>query len=715
MKIRSIGLFAAFCISGTFAANAQNDDPPPSPPSRMVQPSATPAPKLSEIFAINLAAAPKPDDLPRERREQAYAKMLEGQRYILTANRLRSNSGVANATRLARQALQKAVELNPHLAEGYTALAELAITMPPGDVDEAIELATMATRLEPNNFGGHKILARLYTYKSRLNAGNTLDRPFAEKAINSWKEITRLDPRNAEGWAFLAEFYERTNASDLQLEALRKWVSSATPIETQFYRRVIGDQEDLRPEGGSLKLAAALIRADRMREAVEVLNPVVADSPDNDRAVALMRAAITASDAATANIAIESLQSASYANPESLLLVDLLANALSKANRTDEAVKSLQSASTKIAEKDKVAAAVLQVSLGDILVRSNRLNEGVAAYQNALAVRGLSSTQLATDDDREFATLVFSKMIRAYKEAKRFEDAKAVIDRARQFLGKDDLFADRELISFYRENGKRAEALQAVRAVRTRMPDDYMFLRLEATLLTENGKVDEAVAMVKKLIDNKPASAQTNTAATSVPTIEAMSPMYDDFGNYIFISSLYTEAGRGKDAAVAATAAFASAKSNERKEMARLTLATAQHMAGDHSASETTLREILKQSAGNPIALNNLGYFLLERNIRFEEALELIKKAVAIEPENPSYLDSLGWAYFKLGKLADAEKHLIEASRLDPESATIQDHLGDVYQKQGKPAAARAAWEKALLLASNPEDVKKIKAKLGQK
>lgn len=715
MKIRSLGFLAALVVAGTFAVNAQNDGPPPQPPPpRIASPQPSPTPRLSEIFAINLATAPKPDDLPRERREQAYAKMLEGQRYILTSNRLRSNSGIANAMKLARQALQKAVELNPHLAEGYTALAELAITMPPGDVDEAIELATMATRMEPNNFGGHKILARLYTYKSKLNAG-TLDRAFADKAIGSWKEITRLDPRNAEAWAFLAEFYERTNASELQLAALRKWVSSATPIETQFYRRVIGEQEDLRPEGGSLKLAAALIRGDKMREAVEVLNPVVADNPDNDRAVALMRAAITASDAATANIAIESLQQASYANPESLLLVDLLANALSKANRTDEAVKSLQTASTKLAEKDKVAAAVLQVSLGDILVRSNRLNEGVAAYQNALTVRGLSSTQLATDDEREFATLVFSKMIRAYKEAKRFDDAKATIERARQFLGKDDLFADRELIGFYRENGKKAEALQAVKAVRGRMPDDYMFLRLEATLLTENGKVDEAVAMVKKLIDNKPVSAQTNTAATSVPSIEALSPMYDDFGNYIFISSLYTEAGRGKDAAVAATAAFASAKSNERKEMARLTLATAQHMAGEYSASETTLREILKQSPGNPIALNNLGYFLLERNERFEEALDLIKKAVAVEPENPSYLDSLGWAYFKLGNYADAEKHLLEASRLDPESATPHEHLGDVYQKQGKNAAAKASWEKALLLASNPDDIRKIKAKLGQK
>ena len=149
--------------------------------------------------------------------------------------------------------------------------------------------------------------------------------------------------------------------------------------------------------------------------------------------------------------------------------------------------------------------------------------------------------------------------------------------------------------------------------------------------------------------------------------------------------------------------------------MAKLTLATAQQMAGEFAAAEATLREILKQTPGNPIALNNLGYFLLERNERFTEALDLIQKAIAIEPDNPSYLDSLGWAYFKLGKYAEAEKYLLEAARLSDDSSTIQEHIGDVYQKQGKMPAAKAAWEKALNLASSPEDITRLKGKLGIK
>ncbi len=117
----------------------------------------------------------------------------------------------------------------------------------------------------------------------------------------------------------------------------------------------------------------------------------------------------------------------------------------------------------------------------------------------------------------------------------------------------------------------------------------------------------------------------------------------------------------------------------------------------------------------NPIALNNLGYFLIERDKNINEAFDLITQAVKTDPTNPSYLDSLGWAYFKLGKFAEAEKNLKEAAEINPSSSTINEHLGDVYQKQGKTELALNAWQKALNLASNAADINRLKTKLGIK
>ena len=136
-------------------------------------------------------------------------------------------------------------------------------------------------------------------------------------------------------------------------------------------------------------------------------------------------------------------------------------------------------------------------------------------------------------------------------------------------------------------------------------------------------------------------------------------------------------------------------------------------MSGDFAGAESTLRDILKESPNNPIALNNLGYFLLERGERYDEALTMIRRAVDTDPTNPSYLDSLGWANFKVGKLAEAELYLKEALRQDSSSATINEHLGDVYSAQRKSDLAKTYWQRALTLAVEAKDTARLKKKLG--
>lgn len=712
MKIRSISILA-FLLFGTFGAVMAQIDPPP-PVTK-----ASPTPKLSEILAINLATAQKGPELARERREQAYAKLLEGQRYLLRGRTARTREANISSLRTAKAAFQKAVELDPRLAEGYTALAEMAITLPPQDIEEAITLGSMAASIEPNNFGGRRIVARLYTFKSKINSAG-IDKEFAQKAITAWKDVTRLDPRNAEAWAFLGELYDKVNDQEQRISALKKWVSSAPPVsasETWFWENLMGDREGPQPEKASLKLGPALMKAGRPQEAIDVLSLIIVDDPENIEAIELLRNSLETVDSSKAGSAIESLQQAVFANPDNVALITLLANANARSGKFDDAVKVLRDGSTRLAEKDRVSASFLQISLGDLYVKENRINEGIAAYQSSLSIRGITSTELATDDDREFATNVFSKMIKTFKDANRPSDVKAVIERARLILGKDDPFSDRELINFYRETGKKADALQAVRAVRARNPEDYGFLRLEATLLSENGKVDEGVALIKNLIDKKPLRAVVGGTGTGSESnsFESQTPMYDDFANYIFISSLYSNANRGKDAVIAANSAYNAANSTARREMAKLTLATAQQMAGDYNAAEATLREILKKTPDNPVALNNLGYFLLERDQKIEEAFEMIKKAVAMEPDNPSYLDSLGWAHFKLGNFAEAEKNLLAAARISTDSSTIHEHIGDVYQKQGKTGQARTAWERALMLSSDAVEIARLKGKLGRK
>src|SRR2546426_8974256 len=95
-------------------------------------------------------------------------------------------------------------------------------------------------------------------------------------------------------------------------------------------------------------------------------------------------------------------------------------------------------------------------------------------------------------------------------------------------------------------------------------------------------------------------------------------------------------------------------------------------------------RKVLVSDPQNAPALNYLGYILAARGTKLDEALNFIKKAVDLEPANGAYLDSLGWAYFRLGKYELAEDNLIKASQHITTDPTVQDHLGDLYQKTGR-------------------------------
>ena len=131
---------------------------------------------------------------------------------------------------------------------------------------------------------------------------------------------------------------------------------------------------------------------------------------------------------------------------------------------------------------------------------------------------------------------------------------------------------------------------------------------------------------------------------------------------------------------------------------ANYSLGIAYQALGDFKKAESYLRKTIVLSPGREAAYNALGYLFAEHGVELEEAVELIQKALQKSPENGAYLDSLGWAYFKQGKLEAALAELEKAVRYMPDSAEIRDHLGEVYLKIGLRREAISAWQKAAQL-----------------
>lgn len=128
--------------------------------------------------------------------------------------------------------------------------------------------------------------------------------------------------------------------------------------------------------------------------------------------------------------------------------------------------------------------------------------------------------------------------------------------------------------------------------------------------------------------------------------------------------------------------------------------------------AEADFRKALELSPDQPDVLNYLGYSLIIRNEKLDEALKMVKRAVALSPQNGEIVDSLGWAYFKLGRYDDAVITLEQAIKLKSGEATINDHLGDAYWKIGRKLEATYQWKHALAYNPEPEDIAKIEEKL---
>jgi tetratricopeptide (TPR) repeat protein len=558
-------------FSAVAAVSAQ--DEPPAPVFR-----STP-----EVAAFTRRVPNPPQVLPvltREQRQLSYAKLLEAQRYMWRIKYRRSGrTALPQTAKPAFEALHRAIEINPGFAEAYTTMAELAF-LATNDLAEAERLAKFAIRFNKNNLGAHQILSQIYSLRSGLREDN-LNREEADKAVAEWREIVRLDPRNAEAWAFLSEFYERFEDNEKAIEALTKWGGAATPSDGgNLYRYLTGG--DVSPESATVRLGRAFLRGRRANEAVTILSRAVSDEPDNEEATLALQDAIQAATDNDPDATIEAIKPAVYAAPNNAALAEILANAQIRAGKIEDAAKTIKDARAKFPESDSL-------------------------------------------------------------------------------------------------------------------------LRLEAGILTQQGKVDEAVTLLRSKIVNK-------TKQISVP--QSLVP---DFLGHLTISDLYVQAGRGADAVAAARQALDLAQNDDMTKIGLLALASAQNAAGNLREAETSIREVLKKEPENPTALNNLGYFLVERGERLPEALNLIKRAVAAEPENSSFLDSLGWAYFRLNQLGEAERNLSEAARRNPNSAAIQEHLGDVYEKQGKIEQAKTAWRKALTLLKHPTEINRVRAKIGDK
>ncbi len=128
--------------------------------------------------------------------------------------------------------------------------------------------------------------------------------------------------------------------------------------------------------------------------------------------------------------------------------------------------------------------------------------------------------------------------------------------------------------------------------------------------------------------------------------------------------------------------------------------------------AESDFRNALTINPDQANVLNYLGYSLIDRGEKLDEAMTMIEKAVSLQPESGYIVDSLAWGLFKLGKYETAIPHMEKAAELMPVDPIVTDHLGDLYWAVGRQLEAKFQWRRALSFDPELKDATRIREKL---
>jgi tetratricopeptide (TPR) repeat protein len=567
---------------------------------------------------------------------------------------------------------------------------------------EAVLDAEEMLKQNPSDINARRILGRIYTRMIGDAQQGKVDQNMLKKAIEQYQKIAEVQPDDVE--------------SLLTLGRLQKVAQNSVEAE-KAYKKIL----DKEPGNEDALTGLAVVYADLgdSKRAAELLQKVTDKTPSVRTLTALAAQYEQMRDYA---LAAETLRKTLELAPGNTEVKKVYAQNLLLADNVDDALKVF----TELAAEDpkdptaqlrisqiyrqkrdfdkarEAAKKALDIEPNNLEVRYNEISLLEAEGKTAEAIAALKSVLTSTAKrsysagERGNRIVLLERLGLMYRNNEQYTEA---VETFRQIGEVDPNLGGRaaaQIADTYRIAKDYTKALEEVNAAAKKYPDDRVLRAVRASLLAETGKTTEAVSELKSLLDGK-----------------------NDRETYVTMAQIYEKGKNYAEMAKAVDAAEKLSESKEDKESIAFMRGAMYEKMKKFDAAEAEFRKVLEFNPKNSSALNYLGYMLADRNIRLSEALELIRQAVELEPNNGAYLDSLGWVYFRMGDLDQAENYLRRAIERFSKDPTVHDHLGDVYFRQGRTKDAIAQWERSLQewghaspSESDPTEVAKVHKKL---
>lgn len=574
---------------------------------------------------------------------------------------------------------REALKADPNATLITDELSDLYIQA--GRLREAVTDSEAAIRDNPNDINARRILGRIYMRLIGDTRQGRIDENMLKKATEQYQKITELAPADLDAWLILGR--------------LHKVGQNSVESETAFKKALEIDAEN---EDALTGLAMVYADLGDGRRASELLSKLVEKSPNLRTLTSLAAAYEQMRDYA---LAAETLRRASELAPENGEIRRAMAQNYLMADQPDEALKvyeelvkedprdaqshlrlsqiyrqqrKFEMARRSNDEAKKLDPGNLEAIYNDVNIyeAEGRAGDAIKALQELLES---TSKNAYTASEKANRAIFLERLGLLFRNQSQPEQA---VKAFQELAGLDEQYSARaaaQVVDSWRQAHVLDRALAEADAAIKKYPDERLVVITRATVLAEMGRVDDAAAALKKLFDGQ-----------------------NDRETWLTLAQLYEKGKRFDDMGRAIDEAGKLSESSEEKEVIHFMRGAMYEKMKQFDLSEAEFRKVLAINPESASALNYLGYMLADRNVRLQEALAMIQKAVDQEPNNGAYLDSLGWVYFRLGRLEEAEQWLKRALASTAKDPAINDHLGDVYFKQGRLKDAISQWEIALQL-----------------
>ena len=608
---------------------------------------------------------------------------------------------------MANKAIEEyraAIDADPTSAYLTSGLAELYAKT--GRIRDAVVEAQDIIKRDPNNLEARRLLGRIYLRSlGDMQAGNG-SQNVLKLAIEQYEQIIRLQPDSMDDHLLLGRLYRLNN--DLQKAenefktAVKLQPASEEAVTTLAYlynelgdtsraTQVLSSVPDV---ARSAKLYSALgytyEQQKQYKNAVQAYRHAI--ELDRDNLDAIRGLAQNLLNDGQTDAALEQYRVIADANPEDAQTYVRIAEIYRKQGKFDPALENLKKAESMVQDSVEVP-----YNIAAIYQAQGRYDEAIQIMKDLLK-KSEKPDNGYTQGEKSNRAVFLERLGTIYRDQ---GNSQAAADIFRQMValgGEDNQERGyQQMIDTWREAKEWQKATDVAKEAVQKVPKSIDLKMVLAAQQADMGDADRALKDVRALLKGDASDRQI----------------------YITLAQMNTRLRRFNDAEQALDKAEQFSTKPDDKDYVWFLRGSTFEREKRFAEAEEQFKKVLASDPQHASALNYLGYMLADQNTKLEEALGYVKKAVEIDPANGAYLDSLGWAYFRLGKYELAEENLVKASQKINTDPTVHDHLGDLYQKTGRLKLAATNWERALnewnrtiTAEVDPADVARVQKKL---